>query len=209
MTDTSSIHDPADLSAAAADSRAAALERDTLGHSWRKQTLQPWNKRREILFLALEKRAQESDDFVEIAANSLDLLPVVEKRALKSLDELRASLPKTVETVVKQGGEKVRGPVAPVEVELPDPDTLINWHGFLASASRVLWLAHHTFDGWAHLRADPDAWLQQIEDWADDFIDAPEIIAAVRLAYLLRNEHQQFITLPRPEKRNGKIESGN
>lgn len=177
-----------DPSAQAADSRADALERDTLGHVWRDQPLQPWNKRREILFLALEKRVQVSDDFVEQAANSLDELEIVEKRVAAVLAKERAENP---------------------TADLPSPESLVNWHSFLASAARVLWLAHHAADDWLHLRAAPDAWLQQIEDWADDMVEAHEIIAAVHLAHLLRTEHQQFITLPRPEKQDGKIASGN
>lgn len=182
---TSISEDPA---AEAAASRAAALERDTLGHFWRGQALQPWTKRREILFLALEKRAEESSDFVEEAANSLDELVLVEKRVMASLEKERT---------------------ADLTISLPIADELIGWHSFLASASRVLWLAHHTADDWAHLRAEPDAWLQQIEDWADQLIETHEIIAAVRLAHLLRTEHQQFVTLPRPEKKSGGNESGN
>ena len=189
MTATSPIHDPADPSAEAAVSRAAALERDTLGHYWRKQPLYPWTKRREIFFLALEKLAQESSDFVESCANSLDELALVEKQVAKVLA-----------VKMEENG---------VAVELPTGDSLINWHAFLASASRVLWLAHHTVEDWSHLRANPEDWLRLIEDWSDEFIKAPEIIAAVRLAHLLRTEHQQFITMPRPEKPRGKIEPGN
>lgn len=206
MTATHAPHDPA---AEAAASRAAALERDTTGHFWRKQPLKPWTKRREIFFQALEKCAQATYDLVEDDANSLDDFEIVEKRALKTLDDARAAMPKSVPTSVKKNGKRAAGPPAPVEVHLPGMDTLINWHGFLASASRVLWLAHHGPDDWAHLRAEPGAWLQQIEDWSDQFIDAPEVIEAVRLACLLRTEHHQFVTMPRPEKSKGKIESGN
>lgn len=171
---------------AAAKARDAALQRDTLGHVWRDAVLQPWNSRREIFFQSLEARAKESGDLVEEAANSLDQLEVIEK----SIDA----------TFAKQPADKV--------AQLPDRDTLINWHAFLASAARVLWLAHHTSAEWLPLRAHPDAWLQQIEDWADDMIHPSEIRAAVRLAYTLRTAHRQFITMPRPEKRKGP-DSGN
>ncbi len=80
---------------------------------------------------------------------------------------------------------------------------------FLASASRVLWLAHHGADDWDHLRAQPDMWLQQIEAWSDKFINADEIIQAVKLAHLLRTEHLKFVTLPRPEKRTPGVDAGN
>lgn len=167
---------------AAADARAAALERDTLGHFWRGQTLEKWTARREILFLALESHALKSGDLIESAANHLDYLSVLEAR----VTELAAG-----------AGD-----------DAPDPRTLIDWHRFLPAAGRVLWLAHHTAADWHHLRADPAAWLRQIEEWSDAHIADAEIEPAVRLAHLLRTEHRQFITLPRPEKQS-RTDAGN
>lgn len=177
----------------AAAARAAALTRDTIGHVWRNQTLQPWTSRREIFFQSLEARASESGDLVEASANSLDRLEVIEK----NIDALIAK-------------HAAADPKVSKEIELPPRDTLVNWHAFLASAARVLWLAHHTSDQWMHLRAEPDAWLQKIEDWADEYIQPYELSDAVKLAYLLRTEHRQFITMPRPEKRKTTgVDSGN
>jgi len=178
-----------DLSQAAAAERATILETDTLGHFWRKEPLKLWNKRREILFLALQKRAEESPDLVEKAANTLDELELVLKKTESELAREKAALPE---------GEL-----------MTSVDELINWHSFLANASRVLWLAHHTPEQWDALRATPAEWLLMIERWADEFIGTDEIIAAVKLAHRLRTEHQKFMTLPRPEKKNAGIDAGN
>ena len=181
--------DPADPSVIATTARATAIETDILGHSWRGKPLQPWTKRREILYHALQSRAQKSDDFVEAISNSLDLLDFV-------LAETEASLVKNKKELEAEG-------TATTVVDL------INWHRFLASASRVLWLAHHDSVRWDNCRAEPDVWLRDIEVWSDEFIDTHEIIAAVKLAHLLRTEHKQFVTMPRPEKRTPGIDAGN
>jgi hypothetical protein len=164
-----------DPSTTAAASRAAAIERDTLGHHWRDTALHKWNARREILYLALESHLQKNPDMLSAAENPLDYLDVLEAR-------LNDALSKRTE---------------------PDADThpsdLIEWARFMPAAARVLWLAHHEPQDWLHLRADPAAWLAQIEEWSYDAI-GDDVEAAVRLASLLRTEHRQFITLPRPEK---------
>lgn len=181
--------DPSDPSVIAATARSTALENDALGHCWRGKPLQPWTKRREMLYLALQSRAQKSGDFVEAISNSLDSLDFV-------LSETNASLVKNKEEL-EAGGT------------VPTVEDLINWHRFLASASRVLWLAHHDSVRWDNCRAEPDVWLRDIEVWSDEFIDAHEIITAVKLAHLLRTEHKQFVTMPRPEKKTPGVDVGN
>lgn len=171
----------------AADSRAAALERDTTGHFWHGQPLQKWNARREILFLALESQALKGGDMIEAIANHLDYLTVLEARIAEMLE--------------KKASESHDLPVS--------ASSMIEWHRFLPAATRVLWLAHHSQADWAHLRADPASWLLQIETWGDSSIADDEIEQAVRLAHLLRTEHRQFITLPRPQKHGGKSDAGN
>lgn len=175
----------------AAESRASALERDTLGHFWRSVPLQKWNARREILFLALEDHAHKSADMIEGIANALDYLPILESRITKAIEEATA-MEGSADTPVR-----------------PEAATMLQWHRFLPAAARVLWLAHHTPADWHHLRADPAAWLQQIEAWADENIPDDQIEAAVRLAHLLRTEHRQFITIPRPEKSSPRTDAGN
>lgn len=170
----------------AAASRAAALERDTTGHFWRNQPLHKWTARREILYLALEQHSLKSTDFVEGIANHLDHLTILEQR----IQELITSNASTSNP-------------SPA-----DPSSLIDWHRFLPAAARVLWLAHHEPHDWQHLRADPAAWMLQIEAWGDEHL-GDELEAAVRLAHLLRTEHRQFITIPRPEKHHARTDAGN
>jgi len=172
----------------ASASRADAITRDTLGHFWLGTPLQPWTARREILFLALESTAAQSNDLIESIANNLDYLPILESK----LSELLEKQPSTT-----------------VNDRHPPSTSLIDWHRFLPAAARVLYLAYHTPDVWASLRADPDHWLDQIEVWCDAHIPDTELEAAVRLAHQLRTDHRQFITLPRPEKHAARTDAGN
>lgn len=167
----------------AAVSRAAALNRDTLGHFWLGTPLQPWTARREILFLALEAAASKSSDLFESITNNLDYLPILESKLVETLSQ---------------------SPDLPVSSA-----SLIDWHRFLPAAARVLYLAHHTPEVWSQFRADPDHWLEQIEVWCDAHIPDIELEAAVRLAHQLRTEHRQFITIPRPEKHAARTDAGN
>ena len=177
----------------ASASRAAAITRDTLGHFWLGTPLQPWTARREILFLALEAAAQNSSDLVESISNSLDYLPLLES---KLAEVLARSDPASS---IQHPASSIQHPAS----------SLIDFHRFLPAAARVLWLACHTPDAWAHLRADPDHWLEQIEVWCDAHIPDTELEAAVRLAHQLRTEHRQFITIPRPEKQQARTGAGN
>ena len=178
------MNDPSSsIEHAAAASRAAAITHDTLGHFWHSHPLQPWTALREILFLALESTAAQSNDLIESIANNLDYLPILEA--------------KLAETLSKSPDLQVSS------------SSLIDFHRFLPAATRVLWLAHHTPEQWSHLRADPPAWLERIEVWGDAHILNHDLEPAVRLAHLLRTEHRQFITIPRPEKHAPRTDAGN
>lgn len=180
---------PTNPSHQAATSRAAALERDTTGHFWRSTELQKWNAQREILYLALEQHSIKSADLVEGIANHLDHLTVLEQR----IEQLQA------QALAKDGA------AASSHVNASD---LIDWHRFVPAAARVLWLAHHQPLDWQHLRADPAAWLLSMETWGYEHL-GDDLEAAVRLAHLLRTEHRQFITIPRPEKTATRTDAGN
>jgi len=178
-----------DYETTAAAARATAITRDTLGHFWHGQPLQPWTARREILFLALEAAAAQSNDLIESIANNLDYLPILEAKLTELLEQQPS-------TTVNHGQQL-------------QTSSLLDYHRFLPAATRVLWLAHHTPDQWSHLRADPPAWLEQIEVWGDAHILDHDLEHAVRLAHLLRTEHRQFITIPRPEKHAPRTDAGN
>lgn len=185
----------------AATERAAAIERDTLGHFWNNQPLQKWTARREILFLALEAHALKSNDLIDAIANNLDYLTVLESKIAEALE-------KQPPTTVNNSQPPARN-ASHSDAGGPSTSDLIDWHRFLPATQRVLWLAHHTPADWSHLRADPASWLLQIEIWADAHIPDDQLEAAVRLAHLLRTEHRQFITIPRPEKHSPRTDAGN
>ncbi|WP_395739294.1 hypothetical protein [Prosthecobacter sp.] len=205
--------------ASAEAARAAALARDVTGHVFQKRVLQPWTARRDILFQSLEAHAWASKDFVQQIANSIDQLEYIQAQIRDKRDMVQEKIAELEHASSEPPSTTVNAPQEPsatvnsdTAIAIPDIDALTNWHRFLPSASRVLWLASHTTAEWAPLRGDPDAWLLTIEDWADETISPEEIPGAVRLAHLLRTEHRQFLTLPRPDKSNPKgkgIDPGN
>jgi hypothetical protein len=173
-----------DPSTTATLTRESAFTADTLGHVWRSTPLHPWGHRRELLYLTLQGIAEQ--DITAPAINTLDQLEAIEARV--------------ADIIAKTTDPALSGTT---------PEQHLNWSRFVPAAACVLWLAHHTPDDWQHLRADPVAWLSQIEAWSDEHIAAAEVIPAVRLAHQLRTAHHQFITQPRPDGSVKNRDSGN
>ena len=187
--------EPDDFALNAAAERDRIHAQDALGYFWCGIPLQPWTARRELLFLALHEVLLEDPLYAEM--NSLDHLTVIDARIKEFLGQ------HNLQVVASHGGLDI--PV-PVEVETSN---MINYSRFQPDTACVLWLAHHTPEQWATLRADLPAWVAAILNWADAHIFTDELAPAVRLAHTLRTAHKQLLTLPRPDATSKRRDSGN
>ncbi len=80
---------------------------------------------------------------------------------------------------------------------------LVDLESFFADAMRILFLCSHEPEEFRHLRADPAAFQEAIDKWADENIPRKEKIQAVELALAIYNDSAVNQHEPAPPETTG------